>query len=512
MAITWVGPNIVCVAADVKPTTVPVNTKLWETDTDKVFTFDGGQWLAEYTKGAYDWIVYKEGSNFYCADGNGHVSNINTNPATIIQYAIDNALNKKIYIDTADYIFPAGFTGISIPITGDEMTIICSPGAKFFVPNGYTGTAIKLIGTGVNIIYRTIWEGGRFNEIGSPARNWDCFRLEANEGPIFMTTVRDAWITNCNRAFYLTCPGPTFDYSWIHGCNFESNYIVSCRIGFDFLHSSTGAGINSNNFYNNIFQSSSMSSNGFKNITGFRNSFAFNKVWDLSAGVAPKLCMEFAASSHDNVVIGGIQAVAGYYQDNGTDNIVLDEWQKARIPYIQTSKIVPTRDGVTGVILIAQDDPALAASGIYLYPNADAGSFSVSWWNKSNSERFMIQRSTATAFTLDTVKQTAGGTFRPVLFRANDVPGIGVTEFFRMDPINLRTEYKSPILLSDIDIILSATTGTKIGTATTQKLGFYNKAPIVQPTAIASPANNVDALKTAVDAIRTALTNLGLTA
>lgn len=41
----------------------------------------------------------------------------------------------------------------------------------------------------------------------------------------------------------------------------------------------------------------------------------------------------------------------------------------------------------------------------------------------------------------------------------------------------------SGITMTDAtNIILNATTGTKIGTATTQKLGFYNATPIVQPT------------------------------
>jgi hypothetical protein len=34
----------------------------------------------------------------------------------------------------------------------------------------------------------------------------------------------------------------------------------------------------------------------------------------------------------------------------------------------------------------------------------------------------------------------------------------------------------------DKNIILGTTTGTKIGTANTQKLSFWNKTPIVQPT------------------------------
>lgn len=52
--------------------------------------------------------------------------------------------------------------------------------------------------------------------------------------------------------------------------------------------------------------------------------------------------------------------------------------------------------------------------------------------------------------------------------------------------------------ITDVDVALSATTGTKIGTATTQKLAFYNTTPIVQP------ANTVDYV--------TMLTNLGLRA
>lgn len=52
------------------------------------------------------------------------------------------------------------------------------------------------------------------------------------------------------------------------------------------------------------------------------------------------------------------------------------------------------------------------------------------------------------------------------------------------------------LTLTDQNMVLSATTGTKFGTATTQKLAFYNSTPIVQPTG---------------DVI-TALQNLGLVA
>lgn len=38
------------------------------------------------------------------------------------------------------------------------------------------------------------------------------------------------------------------------------------------------------------------------------------------------------------------------------------------------------------------------------------------------------------------------------------------------------------VTLSDVNLILGTTTGSKIGTATSQKLGFWNATPVVQPT------------------------------
>lgn len=75
-----------------------------------------------------------------------------------------------------------------------------------------------------------------------------------------------------------------------------------------------------------------------------------------------------------------------------------------------------------------------------------------------------------------------------------------------------------------INILAGTTTGTKIGTATTQKIGFWNAAPIVQPAGAtqAAPAAyatgafgldsnaNMQALYDLVVAMRTALVNVGI--
>lgn len=59
--------------------------------------------------------------------------------------------------------------------------------------------------------------------------------------------------------------------------------------------------------------------------------------------------------------------------------------------------------------------------------------------------------------------------------------------------------------------------GLKIGTETTQKIGFYGVTPVVQAGAIGSPSGGGSAgvdtpARTAIDAIRVALKNFGITA
>lgn len=70
-------------------------------------------------------------------------------------------------------------------------------------------------------------------------------------------------------------------------------------------------------------------------------------------------------------------------------------------------------------------------------------------------------------------------------------------------------------LLDGNNVQVSKTFGTKIGTETTQKLGFFGKTPIVQVSAIGAPTGGAtqDAeARSAINSIRSALTNLGLTA
>lgn len=63
------------------------------------------------------------------------------------------------------------------------------------------------------------------------------------------------------------------------------------------------------------------------------------------------------------------------------------------------------------------------------------------------------------------------------------------------------------------NISVGGNKGTKIGTATTQKLAFYGVTPVVQAGAISAPSGGatVDAeARTAINSIRTALKNFGV--
>jgi hypothetical protein len=71
------------------------------------------------------------------------------------------------------------------------------------------------------------------------------------------------------------------------------------------------------------------------------------------------------------------------------------------------------------------------------------------------------------------------------------------------------------IAMGDNNISCGTTTGMKIGTATTQKLGFWNKAPVVQPAAVADASGGatVDTeARTALNALLARLRTTGLIA
>lgn len=61
------------------------------------------------------------------------------------------------------------------------------------------------------------------------------------------------------------------------------------------------------------------------------------------------------------------------------------------------------------------------------------------------------------------------------------------------------------------NIIVNATTGTKIGTATTQKIGFWNATPVVQPASASQAILSLDVDVTGADTVDKAAINTNFT-
>jgi hypothetical protein len=144
------------------------------------------------------------------------------------------------------------------------------------------------------------------------------------------------------------------------------------------------------------------------------------------------------------------------------------------------------------------------------------GGFAVSLYangyrNASSGFTYMgIGGSTSTAAGLDL--QPEGN----ILFRSGTAVGINLPERLRITSAGLVgigvTAPSSLLHLADAgNITVGATTGTKIGTATTQKLGFYNATPVVQPAAVAD-ATDAATVITQLNDLLAKLRTLGIIA
>lgn|SRR3990167_4252654 len=84
--------------------------------------------------------------------------------------------------------------------------------------------------------------------------------------------------------------------------------------------------------------------------------------------------------------------------------------------------------------------------------------------------------------------------------------------------LNLSDRYifqKNIQIMDGRNVQLALGTGTKIGTAISQKLGFFNKTPIIQQSAITAPTGGgtVDSqARTAINSLITTLEDFGLIA
>ncbi len=120
----------------------------------------------------------------------------------------------------------------------------------------------------------------------------------------------------------------------------------------------------------------------------------------------------------------------------------------------------------------------------YVHGGGDtvAAGTNVTITTNANGDKVINSSGGITGLTVGATTITGGATTRILYDNAGvlgeyTITGTGTVVAMQTNPT------LSGITMTDAtNIVLNATTGTKIGTATTQKLGFFNSVPIVQPT------------------------------
>jgi hypothetical protein len=564
--VRYAGGTVKLLSTETLPAGEPANTEAVNTDTGQRFFYDGSSWLERRQPqiGPGRFYVYKVGTG---STGPWKALNRKTGEIVytgttgideVITPVLDDINNGDagsetsflshgghVYIDGTDtyHYLSNSFAGFTIP----QYTIIEGPyNARLLVKNAYTGYVFRVpswrqINSSTNSASTqgVSIRGMSLHEDGTVARNWTGILFEAwaenaggnpQAGGIAGCSVIGTRINNCKTGLMLN---QTSTLGWITTCWFEKMYISAPKwAGVDQQLMSEPI----NEFNNNIFKDIAIQSSnkapayGFRNM-GHRRSIYINcLVWDAQNGqikgnTDPTTKSGVLVTEHITI-IGGILAHRFNLPSSGTfpsdHALVLAGYYNTGDPYPKLFQDTAIKTKIFGdfevgsqlsQLYLPADTGTLTVTGrktdvntlLELVAPNDTVSTIQSWWNGSRSERFSFSK-TSTAVIFEAIRQTSAGSLRPILFRQNDVPGVGTIQSFQ---INTNGDIQ---VTENRNIVLGTTTGTKIGTSTSQKLGFYNKTPIVQPAAISSPSADVTSLKTAVDALRTALTNLGLTA
>ena len=145
MTVKYLGDNqYQGLAADTKPTNAAVNAQFYETDTGKLYRYNGTAWRPEYLKNPASMIVFKEDTTYYAQEADGTIVSSSTTDASIpINYAINNipgavarGFGGCVYIYAGDYTCltgivatdnTTGYHGVNIEGEGIGTRIIFSP-------------------------------------------------------------------------------------------------------------------------------------------------------------------------------------------------------------------------------------------------------------------------------------------------------------------------------------------------------------------------------------------------
>jgi hypothetical protein len=150
-----------------------------------------------------------------------------------------------------------------------------------------------------------------------------------------------------------------------------------------------------------------------------------------------------------------------------------------------------------------------AANTLAQRNGANAQAFRVynTYTDASNYERFAVDWS-SNVVRLGTQAEGSGSA-RAVRIGSFEIGGGGSATIQSTVQVGI---YSGKLSLYDaVNLEVGTTTGTKIGTGTTQKIGFWNATPVVQPTAVAD-ATDAPSVITQLNALLAHMRTIGLIA
>ena len=193
-------------------------------------------------------------------------------------------------------------------------------------------------------------------------------------------------------------------------------------------------------------------------------------------------------------------------------NLVLGAWNSAGT-WTAGLTVLANGDIRTGNLYVGNTFDYFSSSGAgsvaWTTPFAGTVSFTSGQSGQSIAFRCITAEGKIAAFTHYDVAHANGR-----LFDISSQPAVRIR--FSPSDVNLLElngfSGVKEITVSDAtNLVFSTTTGTKIGTGTTQKIGFFDATPVVQQTAVAD-ATDAASVITQLNALLTRMRNLGLIA
>ena len=252
-------------STDTKPTAAntAVNAIFEETDTSKRYYNSGSAWLPVLARGAYNQIVFKDGSTYYATDSNGKVLSSSTVLETVLQYCLNQG--GKTFIADGVYDFSASFAGLDFKPEPTHATISGGSSTELRVPNGYTGYVFRFVNAITATCTENVLESLRLFEAGAVQKLWTGIRLQGTGGTngigVSANKIRDVSIRYCKYGIHFLVDATGVN-NWCNTNYFQDIWMEGAEVFINFemqLASTASNGFHRNRFINITNQCTSRS-------------------------------------------------------------------------------------------------------------------------------------------------------------------------------------------------------------------------------------------------------------